>query len=256
MKRGFLFRSWTWGWQCVRQRALRCGLVCGLTLGFVLLGLFGAATRVPDFYARQLAVSRQSASISGEQMQQKVDQFQSDVSQPGTWQVEFTEDQINAWLATQLLARLPRSIPPHVTEPRLAIEANLAKLGAQYCKGNLSTVLSLDFIPVVAGRDNRLAVRIQAARIGAVPGLAERATEAISMAARCCRIDLAWEKEPDGTLVGHFQFDRQLLDLDCPLELRQIELSDGRVRIQGETLATIATRDTPINQAEEVIIQR
>ncbi len=214
---------------------LKCGIVVGLFLGLLSLGVFNAFLAVPNYYAEQMSVSSTAMNDANDEMVRKVEQFNHDVTKPGKWRVEFTEEQINAWLANELLARLPYALPPNVFDPRVAIEPDLAKVAAKYSCGNLAAVLSLEVDPFVASEKNDLAIRICAAKIGSVPGLADRARQSIHYASLRSRIHIQWMQD-EGEWVGKFKFDGKVFDLDPNVQLREIELSDGRVCLSGVTL--------------------
>ena len=53
----------------------------------------------------------------------------SDARQVGQWQALFTAEQINGWLATQLVQNASGELPANIRDPRIAIASDVLTLG-------------------------------------------------------------------------------------------------------------------------------
>ena len=210
-------------------------LVTTLCCGLLLVGCVLAIFHVPAFYQRQLQVPPATLAAANSSLQHQVDQMGADLPQSGRWEIQLSEDQINGWLANELLKRLPRALPPDVYDPKIAIEPNAAHVAATYQKGNLSVVLSIEVDPSLTDRPNEIALRIRSAQIGSVPGLADRAKQSIHYAALRSRVRIRWH-QAEGDWVARFDFDKSIFELEKDIQLRKIELKDGALRLCGETL--------------------
>ena len=210
-------------------------LLATLSCGSLLCGLALAILHVPAFYQQQLGVPRATLAAANKTLQQQVEQMSDDLTQSGRWEIQLSEDQINGWLGSQLLKRLPRALPPDVYDPKVALEPSAARVAAMYQKGNLSVVLSIEVDPSLTGRPNEIALRIRSAQIGSVPGLADRAKQSIHYAALRSRVRIRWQKL-EGDWIAKFDFDKSVFDLKRDIQLREIELKDGALRLSGETL--------------------
>ena len=247
-------------WSCfvnLPLPVLKFGLVMSLAATLVGIGIFNAAFSVPTFYAEQLSLSAEQLQSAGEEMNRKFEQLNRDITQPGTWEISFSEQQINAWLANELLTRLPHALPPHVFDPRVAIEPNLAKIAAQYSCGNLAAVLSLEVDPFVVNEANDVAIRICGAKIGSVPAMADQARRSIQYAAIRSRIRVRWQREPEtGDWIGKFKFDGEVFDLSPSVQLRSIKLCDGMVCLSGETLAASSGSQPDANRYSQLSVSK
>lgn len=131
--------------------------------------LVWASRQTPDFYRDSLANPVAVDAADGERLEQQALALHNQLQHAGRFEVRFTQDEINAWLANELPAKFPRLLPSMLADPRVAIEKGKMRLAVRYTKGNVETVLSVAGEAHVTGQPNELAVRIGQARAGLVP---------------------------------------------------------------------------------------
>src|SRR5205085_5179217 len=103
----------------------------------------------------------------------------NDVRKRGQWQATFTAEQINGWLAVDLVKNYPEVLDSDVKDPRVAIAPRQATVAAKYTSAEQQAVLSINF-DVYLSDPNVIAVRILSARAGLLPVPLSRVLEAIS----------------------------------------------------------------------------
>ena len=123
---------------------------------------------MPHFYTAALAQPSTSAHEASDQLIREAAALVSDLRKSGRWQALFTTEQINGWLADDLLKNHPTLLPPTVSEPRVAIEDNQLMLGFRWQQPRWNVVVSLA-ADVYLREPNVVAVRIRKVRAGGLP---------------------------------------------------------------------------------------
>ena len=123
--------------------------LAAVVLLFSLWCLYRASQQAPAFYMQALA--RQPASVrdEGQQFERQALALHNQLASSGDWEIRFTQDEINGWLAGDLPAKFPRALPPGVSEPRIAIIGNELHLAVHYGRGGVDTVVSLVCLAVL-----------------------------------------------------------------------------------------------------------
>ena len=130
--------------------------------------LYLAVHHVPHFYAQALKVEPATQRHASDEMVRHTAALSNDVRHDGSWQASFSTDQINGWLAVDLVQNHARMLPAEFHEPRVAIHKGQMIIGCRYESPRISSVLSLT-ADVYLQEPNVLALRIRQARAGAVP---------------------------------------------------------------------------------------
>jgi hypothetical protein len=166
--------------------------VSAIAISLALGGLYWAARQVPDFYRQSLARHRDSEPASGERFEQQALALHNQLQHAGRWEVRFTENDVNGWLADDLPRKFPRLLPAGVSDPRVAIEENSLRLAIRYNRGSVDTVLSLAGEAYLTDQPNEVAIRIGQARAGFLPVPLARLLDDISERAARAGVPLRW----------------------------------------------------------------
>jgi hypothetical protein len=156
------------------------------------------------------------------------------------WQVNFREDQLNAFLAEGLLKKytLETPWPESVSDPRISLEDDRIRFGFRYGLGQFSTVVSVEMRPWLAVQDpNVPALEFVSLHAGAIPISSQWLLERVADAARPLKIDVSYyryNKHP--VLVLRFQADRSnpTFQLGQVKVMGQINNIQGFIRIAGD----------------------
>jgi hypothetical protein len=130
-----------------------------------------ATRHVPEFYRQGLSVD-ESSGTAAEQAARRVvsdaSALHASFSREGRWEAAFAEDDINAWLATDLPRNHSRLLPTMVSDPRVRLSPQRIQIGMRLGSGFVSAVGWL-VIEVRLREPNQLGLVVQEARVGGLP---------------------------------------------------------------------------------------
>jgi hypothetical protein len=211
--------------------ALAGGLL--LIVATVLVWTDRAVHHVPSFYRRALRVDQTVQERSSNEFLQQAASLVSEAPKTGSWHALFTQDQINGWLAVDLVKNHGRLLPAGVSDPRIQITPAGVTLACQYSSGKIQTVFSLQLEPYLS-EPNVIALRIERARAGAVPLPLDSILEGFTTAAKRADLQLAW-KQTDGDPVALVTLPSLISDDELLLRLETLELREGELHLAGQT---------------------
>ncbi len=225
-------------------------ILVGLTvLSFLGIGLsaywlYHASRQVPHFYQEEIARDPSEQETPRDEFVAQATALASDLHRSGHWQILFTAEQINAWLALELSQNYPAILPSNLHDPRIEIGEKEATLACRYQHGDSSTVLSLT-VDVYLQEPHVLALRIRRARAGALPIPLAQVLDGISHAARELKLRLEWRKAYGDPVA--------LITLSSPADphgkspqLQVVELRQGELFVSGtNSSAEIDSSPTP-----------
>jgi len=217
------------------SKLLKIGVLLAVGLAIViavsLFSLYEASQQVPAFYHAALVGDPETQQVARDEFVAETTALASDLRRQGRWQHLFTADQINAWLALELVANYPQMLGGQLHDPRVEIGEHQATIACRYESGSMSTVLSLTIEPYLQ-EPNVLALRIRRARAGALPVPLAQVLDTISTAARQLKLRLEWRKS-HGDPVALVTFP-QARDSQTPaLQLQAVELRKGELLVVG-----------------------
>jgi hypothetical protein len=209
-----------------------------------LLAVYRASQQVPEFYRLAIHCDAQRREAASKEMLRTATALVNNAQKEGVWEAEFTEEQINGWLAVDLVENHGQALPPEVRDPRVAIHSNGAKIGWRWSGDELSAVFSLDVLLGLA-EPNQIALTIRGARAGTVPLPLGQVLDTVTNAARELNLQLTWKKSG-----GH---PVALITIPAPdseemkmIVVETIELRQGALYLAGKTIPGeewSATRD-------------
>ena len=237
-------------YMAVRRKLRNILIAVGSLLLILAIGAgtaFHAARQVPRFYRE--ATSRKGAAVkrASDQMLQQATALASDVRNEGQWQAIFTADQINGWLAVDLVKNHSDLIPREVREPRVEIREREATIACRYEGVPSPTVYSLTF-DVYLSDVETIALHIHRARAGNLPIPLRQVLDGISEAARNLDLPIEW-RQKDGDPVALITVTPED-EAGREVELDKIQLRDGELLISGRTIARSKSPAAP--QAERL----
>ncbi len=214
----------------------RCGIALGLLATVAIAigtSLWWATSQSPEFYRvanQQLVnpvVRKEAAKLFVEQSKQLV----QDIQTSSSWSQEFTDAQINAWLAEDFPREHAEWIPPEVSQPRVQIRRDGIRLGLRIDEpGQWSGVVSLH-AKVSVSAPNQLAIQLQSIKAGLVPVPIKAIIEQITEQAAQNGVRIEWRRvgEDDVAIVSLIHEGE-----DAP-QLEAVELSAGLIRVTGSS---------------------
>ncbi len=151
----------------IRRLALVVGVV--VLIGGGLVGwAYLASQQVPEFYQQALQQPPADQARKSDAFLSEATDLYSELQQPGRWEAMFTVEEINSWLAVDVVNNHAKSLPPGVSDPRVALAEGGAQLACRYESERITTVLSLQ-VDAYLAEPNVVGVRFRKARAGSLP---------------------------------------------------------------------------------------
>lgn len=199
--------------------------------------LYRGTQHVPEFYQQAIMPSvppAQQAQV-GDDFERQTLELHNQSTKPGRWQAEFTDEQINAWLATILPRNHPRALPAEIRDPRVKITEQGVQVAWRHQTERFQTVVSLSGRVYLTDKPNQVALRLQGVHAGWIPLPLDQVLRRVREAARQQGVDLLWSQQ-DGDPVAMCRVPARLERYpDREIRLESVELAPGRVRLAGQT---------------------
>ena len=100
---------------------IKISLVLILLIAGLLWYTYRSTQSVPEFYQSVLEQDTAQLDRAGDQFESNILEMQNASRREGKWQVVFTQDEINGWLAADLPEKFPNALPPFISDPRVSI---------------------------------------------------------------------------------------------------------------------------------------
>jgi uncharacterized protein YpmS len=203
-----------------------------LVAGLLLVWAYHSSQQAPEFYRQALKIEPVQAAQRSDRMLQRTTALASDAKEKPKWQAIFTADEINGWLAVDLVKNHPHALPPDFHDPRVSIIPGELTIACQMQQGGFKSVLSLTIDAYLSG-PGEIAVEIKKARAGRLPLPLKDVLDQISTAARRAAIPIRWEQK-DGNPVAVIGLSA-LEERNRTIHVEQLTLGQGEIYIAGTT---------------------
>jgi hypothetical protein len=224
-------------------------LAVGAIVAAVIGGAFYAAQQVRPFYVQALEIKPEVLERGSRELESRATALYSDARRRGQWQAQFTSEQINGWLATQLAVNKDAQVPTNIRDPRVAITKDALTLGFRTSSGGVETVVSVD-ANVFLTDEGSVAIRLLSVRAGALPLPVMRLADELATACQRLSLPVRWTQqngEPVALVEMHSDGDAD----DPQLFIDTIELGESELYVAGHT--ELASND---NEPTKPIAQR
>lgn len=218
----------------VRRLLPILGVLC-TAVGVLATLLYFGLQRQPSFYRAALNRDVLASQASGDQFEYQIFNLRNDIRNAGHWFATFTAEQVNGWLATDLLEKFPTAIPPGVDSPRIAIEHDRLHLGFRLTNSTIRGVISVGGELFCTDQPNQIGFRLDYVCVGWIPVPIGQWADNIASHFNAVGLPMRWT-EFEGAPVALVQLPRRLRD-DNTLRftLSSFELRDGELCIGGHT---------------------
>jgi hypothetical protein len=229
----------------------RKSVLLGVGILLLLAGGAGAALLLlvrhePSFYRRAAVPPGPERDALSKQFLSRAGTFFERIRRDNAWRDTFSEEQVNSFLEEDFVRSEANTftLPEHITDPRLAFEADRIRLGFRYHAGGFSTVVSIDMrVWLTKAESNVIALEIQGMRAGALPVSAQSILERLTEAAESNNLKLSWYRHKGNPVaILRFQSDQRTSVL-----LENLDLHPGKIYIKGQSLEPA----TPVTAAPE-----
>jgi len=210
-----------------------------LLLGIALVLLAASAgwigwkslTYEPDFYRRRSAITPEQRRAEAERFLAQSLQLRNDIANEGRWEASFTDEEVNAWLAEDLVEHFSDYIPENVHDPRLSFALDRVTMAFKLDRGPFTSVVWVVARVRVSG-DHTLAITVEKIRAGALPIPLEDVIRPITAHAIAHGLDIRWG-EDSGRKVAYIRYTPSPGRLDVVLE--RIQILEGVLFVSGRS---------------------
>jgi uncharacterized protein YpmS len=204
-----------------------------LVVGLLLVWAYHSSQQVPEFYRQALKIEPAKAADRSDRMLQRATALASEVKEKPKWHAVFTADEINGWLAVDLVRNHARSLPPDLHDPRVSIAPGELTVACQVRRGGFKSVLSLT-VDAYLSAPGKIAVEFKRARAGRLPIPLGDVLEQISAAARRATIPIEWGQK-DGNPVVVIPLDAMEDEKNRVIHVEKLTLEQDEIYIAGTT---------------------
>lgn len=200
--------------------------------------LYRAAHQVPEFYERAVAAALPPAQrrAASDQLERQVLELHNDARRTGAWQLTLSEQQLNAWLETDLTGKFPHALPGAVREPRVHLAPGAVQVACRYEGQHWQGVLWLTAELSLTDQPNEIAIRLRELRAGWLPLPLNQMIERVSTQAQQLGVPLRWTQQ-DADPVALVRVPTQdPQDERREILLEALSLRAGEVLLSGRTV--------------------
>jgi len=214
----------------LKKRIARAGAVLGVLIALPVAGWL-ALTHQPSYYRRMIQLPRAQREVKAKQFVAQSLQLRNDIVNEPTWEAVFSDQEVNAWLAEDLVTHFADQLPPEVHDPRVLFETDRVILAFQLNKGGVQSVITVVARPRVPA-ENTVELTLEKIRAGLLPVPADNVLDRIMEHARLRGLNVQWQRR-EGYPVVVLQYTPNLAREDILLE--ELEIRSGQIRLAGRS---------------------
>jgi hypothetical protein len=214
------------------RRVVLVVLLLAAALGGGAFWAYRATQHVPAFYQQAMLVSAERYAAASDELLHQTTVLYDNLRHREHWDATFTAEQINGWLAVDLVQNHPQALPDYLRDPRIRISPTGIELACRYDR-EITTVFSLD-VEAYLPEPNVLALRVRGARAGSLPLPLGTVLDAMAQGAQRLKLRIRWAQS-DGDPVALVQLPAKNASGAWHYQIEAIELRDGAIYLAGRT---------------------
>lgn len=215
----------------VSKRALVVGTGVVAVLAAVPVLVWLSLTHEPTFYRAMVAVPHEKRQAEAKRFVSQSLQLRNDIANEPTWEAVFTDEEVNAWLAEDLVKSFADQLPPEVHEPRVMFELDRVTLAFELDQGPVRSVIWVVASPRVP-EENVLELTFEKIRAGMLPVPADRVLDRLVAVARSHGINVNCKRDGDFP-VATFRYTPHAGRDDVMLE--RVQILKGEIHLAGRS---------------------
>ncbi len=151
-------------------------------------------TYQPSYYRDMVRLTREQRAGKAKKFVAQSLQLRNDICNEPTWEAVFTDQEVNAWLAEDLVTHFADQLPPEVNEPRVLFDLDRMTLAFQLRQGGVQSVITVVARPRVP-QGNTVELTLEKIRAGILPVPADNVLDRIIEYARYHGVDVEWSRK-------------------------------------------------------------
>jgi hypothetical protein len=212
------------------KRLLWAGVVL-VTVTAIPVGIWLSLTYEPYYYRAMMLQSREHREGKARKFVARSAQLRNDICHEPTWEAVFSDQEVNAWLAEDLVMHFADQVPPEVREPRVLFELDRIILAFQLRQRGVQSVITVVARPRVP-QGNTIELTLEKIRAGILPVPPDQVLDRIVEYARSRGIDVEWSRR-EGYPVVLIRYSPSLRRDDVRLE--EVQIRTGQLRLAGRS---------------------
>ena len=209
-------------------------VVAGSVLALVVavpIVLFLSLNYQPTFYRAMQSLPRADRAAKAKHFVANSLQLRNDITNERAWHAVFTDQEVNAWLAEDLVTHFADQIPPEVHEPRIAFEHDRITFAFGLDHGPIRSVIWV-VARVSVPEDNVLALTLEKVRAGMIPISMSRIIGPLTAGARDRGLDVHWkaDEDPPVALIRYHPAGGR-----ADVVLEKLTVIQGKIRFSGRS---------------------
>ena len=197
----------------------------------VPVAIWGSLRYQPGFYRASRVLTREQRERKAKHFVASSLQLRNDITNERDWSASFTDTEVNAWLAEDLVTHFADQIPAEVHEPRISFEHDRVTFAFGLDRGPIRSVIWV-VARVSVPEDNVLALTIEKVRAGMIPISVDRVIGPLTAGARARGLDVRWSNDEDPpTALIRYRPDHGRADVI----LQRLTVRQGMIHFSGRS---------------------
>jgi hypothetical protein len=206
-------------------------------------------TYQPSYYRAMVRLTREQRKGQAKKFVAQSLQLRNDICNEPTWEAVFTDGEVNAWLAEDLITHFADQLPPEVNEPRLLFELDRITLAFELRQRGIHSVITVIARPRIP-EGNTVELTLEKIRAGILPVPPDHILDRIIDYARYHGVDAQWSRK-DGYPVVVMRYTPNVEREDVQLE--QVQVCNGQIRLAGRSDRAKGAFRTPTLPSRKVL---
>ena len=200
-------------------------------LAMIPLAVWLCLTHQPTFYRAVRTLPHAQSAAKAKHFVANSMQLRNDISNERDWQAVFTDQEVNAWLAEDLVTHFADQIPAEIHEPRISFEHDRITFAFGFDRGPIRSVIWV-VARISVPEDNVLALSLEKVRAGMIPISVDRIIGPLTRGARDRGLDVRWSTDQDPP-VALIRYRPDGVRSDIVLE--KLTVRQGQIRFSGRS---------------------
>src|SRR5271166_725348 len=212
------------------KRLIKTGTFLGVCVS-IPSAIWFSLTYQPSYYRAMVRLPHEQREIKAKHFVAQSLQLRNDICNEPSWEAVFSDQEVNAWLAEDLVTHFADQLPPEIHDPRVLFEMNRVILAFQLRQRGIQSVITVVARPRVP-EGNTVELTLEKIRAGILPVPADNFLDRIVDYARYHGVDVEWSRK-DGYPVVVIRYTPNLEREDVQLE--QVQICSGQIRLAGRS---------------------
>jgi hypothetical protein len=230
------------------KRLLGAGIVVAF-IAAIPVAVWFSLTYEPSYYREMVSLTHVQRELRAKHFVAQSLQLRNDIVNEPTWEAVFSDQEVNAWLAEDLVTHFADQLPPEVHDPRVLFEMNRVILAFHLDKGGVQSVITVVARPRIP-MGNTIELTLEKIRAGILPVPADNVLDRIIEHARIRGVDVQWQRR-EGYPVVVMRYTPSVSREDIQLE--EVEIRTGQIRLAGRSDRTRGAFTVPTLPSRRVL---